>query len=181
MTDLRSSSPSDRDNNASGEVETLLKELESKDGVARQRARKRLTDIGHPAVPGLIQIFDHPEEQARWEAAKALVEIADPTAASALVDALEDENTDVRWVAAEGLIVLGGEGLRPLFEALVKRAKSVWLREGARHILHELRTSRESELIAPVLTALNPAAPWTEVAAAAHAALRQIHGGKPTK
>lgn len=38
----------------------------------------------------------------------------DPRAAPALVRALDDENSGVRWVAAKGLVGLGKAGLDPL-------------------------------------------------------------------
>jgi len=163
------------------EMETLLASLQSRDGMVRQRARNRLAEIGHAAVPHLIQLLDHLDAQVRWEGAKTLTAIADPTAAPALVLALEDEDTDVRWVAAEGLIVLGVEALRPLFEALVRRSKSVWFREGAHHVLHELRDGPRAAVITPVLSALEAGRPSMEAAAAAHTALHQLRGTKPVK
>jgi hypothetical protein len=62
--------------------------------------------------------------RTRWEAAKALSEIADPLAATALVNALEDDDADIRWVASEGLTALGRDGLEPLLAALLERAGS---------------------------------------------------------
>ena len=74
----------------------------------------------------------------RWEAAKSLSDIADPAAAPALVQALEDPETGVRWLAAEGLIRMRSACLQPLLHALTERADSVWLRDGAHHVLHDL-------------------------------------------
>ena len=48
----------------------------------------------------------------RWEAAKALGKIGDPKAALALVGALEDPRSGIRWLAAEGLMAIGREALR---------------------------------------------------------------------
>src|SRR5437588_9016694 len=79
----------------------LISGLSSKIGFVRLRARRSLVAAGHSAVALLIDVLGSANEQARWEAAKALSEIGDPSAATALVGALEDEDRDVRWMAAE--------------------------------------------------------------------------------
>ena len=73
---------------------------------------------GKPAVPSLIQLLSHRKTHVRWEAAKALCGIADPIAATALVNALDDTDDDVRWLAAEGVTALGRDGLQPLLTAM---------------------------------------------------------------
>ena len=94
--------------------------------------------VGKPAVPFLIPLLSHRKLQIRWEAAKTLCDIADPIAATALVNALDDSEGDVRWLAAEGLAALGCDGLHPLLAALLERAQSPWLCEGAHHVCHAL-------------------------------------------
>ena len=54
-------------------------------------------------------ILPHRKPHVRWEAAKALCGIADPLAAAALVNAFDDRDGDVRWLAAEGVAALGRE------------------------------------------------------------------------
>ena len=78
----------------------------------------------------MVELLKHPDHEVRWEAARALGEIADPRAAPALVVTLEDEGFDIRWLAAEGLIALGPVGLAPLLEALAEKANSVYLTGG---------------------------------------------------
>jgi hypothetical protein len=109
----------------------------------------------------------------RWEAAKALSEIQASSSAPALVAALEDNNSGVRWLAVKGLIGIGRTALRPLLEALIQRAGSIRLREGAHHVLHgmkELGMLRKSEL--EVYRALRDPAPDIEVPWAAEQALK---------
>ena len=64
-------------------VDQLLAALADKDGLERQKARNSLVEIGTAAVPGLITALNDNQQQVRWEAAKTLTEIADPTAADA--------------------------------------------------------------------------------------------------
>lgn len=89
------------------DIASILTQLNSNEGIARQRARERLVKLGASAVPCLIEMLTDPRDHLRWEAAKALSEIGDPKAAPALVQALEDDYCGVRWLAAEALIKLG--------------------------------------------------------------------------
>jgi hypothetical protein len=94
-------------------IPELVSALASPDPTVRTKTRKALVAIGKLAVPSLIGLLSHRKPHVRWEAAKALCGIADPLTASALVNALEDPDGDVRWLAAEGVAVSkeGKEGL----------------------------------------------------------------------
>ena len=111
----------------------------------------------------------------RWEAAKALCGIADPLAASALVNALDDRDGDVRWLAAEGLAALGRDGLQPLLAALLQRAESCWFCEGAHHVCHTLvKRKKLGPILRPVLAALKQSEPEVAVPPAAYTALSRL-------
>ena len=56
----------------------------------RHKARETLMSIGKQAVGHLIPLLKDPEDDVRWEAAKALADIVDVRAASGLVATLED-------------------------------------------------------------------------------------------
>ena len=138
----------------------LITELSNPDGIRRQRARVTLSRMGEAATDPLIQTLHSHRGPARWEAAKALSQIGSPKSAQALVEALEDDQFSIRWLAAEGLIALGREGLRPLLEALWQTPNSIRLREGVHHVLHDLvaRESLDEQLLAQlkaILAALN--------------------------
>lgn len=120
------------------EMAKWLAALNSKDGMERQHARLALVELGKPAVPYLIKALKDKHQQLRWEAAKALGSLNDPDAAPALVEALMDESSEIRWLAAEALIALREQAVVPLLLALEKHFKSVWLRHGAHHVLHDL-------------------------------------------
>jgi HEAT repeat protein len=155
----------------------LVSALASEDVGVRERARFALVEKGREAVPALINALTHPKNQARWEAAKALAEIADPAAALPLVHTLEDEDAGIRWVAAEGLIAMERGALPPVLRALIDRPHSLWLREGAHHVLHELVGGPLGERLAPVLEALEHGNPEEVVPVAAASALAGLSGG----
>jgi HEAT repeat protein len=159
-------------------VKNLVKTLSSFNDLSRVEARKALEAIGKPAVPLLIEALKDPNNLTRWEAAKALGEIGDTNAAPALVEALEDEEFDVRWLAAKALIELNIKGLRPLFHALIEHADSVFLREGAHHVLHDLAKGGLRKYLAPVLIALEDMDPAVQVPMAASHALKLLINAK---
>jgi HEAT repeat protein len=148
-------------------IDRLIGDLASSEGMQRQRARKRLVDIGRLATPPLVETLQSTSKHARWEAAKALGAIQDPGAAPALVGALRDQESSVRWLAAKGLIGLGRDALIPLLESLEKESDSVWMREGAHRVLHALVEEDVANDAAPVLEALEDIEPAIEVPIAA--------------
>ena len=130
--------------------------------------------LGHPAVGPLIPLLDDGHDHVRWEAAKSLGEIGDPAVAPALVKTLEDRDAGVRWLAAEGLIRMRRAGLPALFHALIERPDSVWLREGAHHVLHALAKHGLADRVSAVLAALEDIEPEAAIPAAARKALDSV-------
>jgi HEAT repeat protein len=150
----------------------LMNALRSTNGVRRQSARHELVSIGRQAVPFLVGALLDADFRVRWEAAKALVSIADPRSGPGLVRALRDDCLEVQWLAAEGLIALGKSAILPLLKALRDDSDSILLRQGAHHVLHDLeRKHLLDEKTAYVLETLRSLEPETLVAVAAHHAL----------
>lgn len=160
---------------ASG-IASLVAALADGSGAVRLKARAALVEIGNPAVPALIATLRSHDAQVRWEAAKALHDLADPSAAAALVAALEDKSFDVRWLAAEGLALIGRKALEPLFSALADHGDAVWLREGAHHMLKIAAHRGLAETVGPVLAALEGVEPELVTPPVAQAALKTLHG-----
>lgn len=107
------------------------------------------TEYREPAVQKLVQDLKNPHMRIRCRAARELREAGDPATAQALVDALEDDEIEVRWLASEALANLGAAAVIPLLEALIARFDSNRTRDGARHILHALQ--QRGELSAPLI------------------------------
>ena len=65
-----------------------------------------------------------------------------------------------------------------MLEALIKRSDSVWLREGAHHVLHDLSKGdlELKDLVAPVIAGLEGIEPEVEVLEPANTALDKLKG-----
>ncbi len=144
-------------------IEVLINSLSTRKDKLREGARHTLVAMGKPAISFLIKALKNKKALVRWEAAKALEEIADPETAPRLVAALENDDFDVRWLAAEGLIKMNIKGLKPLLEALERRGDSVLLREGAHHVFHDLAKGELRKYLIPVLASLEALEPGEEV------------------
>jgi HEAT repeat protein len=155
-------------------IGSLIADLASDDGITRVKARHALILSGDKAVKPLIEALTDRNQWVRWEAAKALGQIGNSAATNALVKALEDRMFDVRWLAAQGLITIGPEAIIPVLNVLIKRADSVWVREGAHHVLHDLARGRLKEALWPVVAALEDVDSPIEVPFAAKAALNVL-------
>ena len=131
-------------------IDGLLAMLQHRDGLVRQKGRRLLVEEGGAAVPGLCRILlNSPSKDARWGAAKALGEIP------ALLDALEDRNSDVAWLAAVALKGLGREAWKPVLQRLVERGvDSVAVRDGVHHVFVGQKFDRYEELFATVVRSL---------------------------
>jgi HEAT repeat protein len=156
------------------EIESLVVALRDRDGMKREHARERLVSFGPSATPFLVPLLSDRASQTRWEAAKALSEIADPASIAALLRALEDDDNDVSWLAAEGLASIGPPVAAPLMQTIIDRLKLVEIRQGAHHVLGELRKSEMGDKIAEVYNALDCGHPDTEIIGAAERALASL-------
>jgi HEAT repeat protein len=159
-------------------LDSLVAAFASHDVATRQNARHALVSIGEGAVNSLIKALQDRQDQVRWEAAKALVDIASPKAAPALVVTLRDEEGGIRWLAAEALVALGPSGLEPLLQGLIDNSRSPFIRAGAHHILHELVPGPCAELVLPVLVALEGPVPENRAPIAAYAALATLRNNR---
>lgn len=136
------------------DIRSLINDLSNKDGITRNKARIALVEIGAPSVELLVNALNDTSQTDRWEAAKALGQIKDPRSIDALVKALQDRQFDVRWLAAEALIAIGDESVKPLLQAIIDYPGSEYIREGAHHVLHDLRDGQYGDILRPVITSM---------------------------
>jgi hypothetical protein len=152
------------DNRGNGTlIEELIADLASHNDSVRVKARHSLVAMGRIAVSPMVQALKNKSNLVRWEITKALGETGDPETVPALIKALEDEEFDVRWLAAEGLIRMNINALKPLLQALENSGDSILLQEGAHHVFHDLAKGALRKFLVPVLTALERLEPGTEV------------------
>jgi hypothetical protein len=157
------------------EIRNLISELRSMDGAHRERARKMLVELGTQATKALLELLSDRDEHVRWEACKILGAIRDPIAAAPLAASLRDENIEVQWLATEALIALGPEALVPLLQNLELHFDSIFVRQGAFHVLHDIeRDYGLNEKTLALMNALHAQDPVITVAWAAHEALESL-------
>ena len=157
-------------------IEFLIKQLEGSDGVARQDAREKLTEIGGAEVTqALVILLNDHRRDVRWEAAKALIAIRDPSTASALTHHLSDEDSDIRWLAAEGLGELGEAGLLASLNAAIRYARDKEFCRAVRHTFLDFKKRRvHPELLDPLVEACNSSDHGAHLPVAAFKVLEQI-------
>ena len=159
--------------------QTLIEDLTCDDIIKCQKARRELVEKGSQSVEALEEALSSKKSWVRWEAAKALGQIADKTAVTALVGALLDKEFDVRWQASEALIRIGPAALEPLLKVLADHGdKSLTLRRGAHHILHDMNRGKYDALLRPVMASVEDGAPAIEVLVAAKKALDALRDMK---
>jgi HEAT repeat protein len=157
-------------------IDRLVEQLSDADGRVREQARHTMALIGDPAVPYVADLLGSSSWHLRWEATKTLASIANPASIPGLLRGLVDDEFEIRWVAAEGLIRVGPESLPPVLRLLLDRPDSKYVRHGARHVLSGL--SRENkviaEIVAPAQAVLGDTEPGSVVLQAADRALIRV-------
>ena len=156
------------------DINTLVKDLSSKDGMTRNKARIALVEIGEPSVEPLIKVLTDKSQTVRWASAKALSQIMDPRSIDALVNALQDRLFDVRWLAAEGLIAIGSKSVKPLLQAIMDNPDSEYIREGAHHIFHDLRGGKYGDILKPLINSMEDPTFTLDIPLVARKALQEI-------
>jgi len=156
-------------------IAASIEQLRSDSPRRRREAREALAATGSAATGQVVRALEGGNESLRWEAARVLADLHDPTSADALAAALMDDEAGVRWLAAEALIAIGPACLLPLLRLLLRRSDSAWLREGAHHVLSVIGPTAPPE-VAAVLHALEGIAAPTAVLAPTDNALRALEG-----
>lgn len=125
-------------------VQELIKQLDSESGNVRKNARAALVQLGKEVIPTLVKHLSCPKRKTHWEILKTIEEIKDPEAIPFLIDALDEESGDLRWIASIGLIHLGFQVVKPLLLSLTKKKDiSVFVLAGAHHVFYELYKKRK--------------------------------------
>jgi HEAT repeat protein len=139
------------------DLDGLIRELGSKDGMTRQKARESLILAGEPATPRVRELLASPDKQVRWEALKTLAAIADPGSLAEFVALLDDPRSDLRWLAATGLIRLGPRSIRPVLQALSDPKAPRGRLEMGRRVLGELSSDDQvlAGVVAPLMEVIN--------------------------
>ena len=162
-------------------TQSLVNLLESEDEKVRIRARKSLVTIGKQAVAPLSLVLENSKiHKARLEAAKALNEIGDLKSIPTLVKALEDQESDVAWLAAKTLEKFKKAAWSELLHALVDHgSESVLLQHGAHHILRKQKMEGYNDLLDILRTSLESGSVPESISPAAYHILERMK--KPSR
>ncbi len=137
-------------------IQDLLSTMGSQNGMERKRARETAVLIGDSVTPAVGALLDGDDKRLRWEAAKTLAAIADPTSTETLIALLRDPESDLRWLAADGLINLGPRSVLPLLESLLADPPTKGQAQMTGRVLRALASENDvlEEIVAPVIEAL---------------------------
>jgi len=124
-------------------ISELIEELGGDDGRKREKARAALVKKGKDSIKPLKKQLDHPKHLYRWEVMMALKDIAGEELIPLFIKKLYDEEGDIRWIAAEGLIQEGAKAVNPILKALLEDTESVFLLAGTHHIFRELHNNKK--------------------------------------
>ena len=126
------------------EIEDLINDLGNKNGRVRLKSRRKLVSKGREVIERMRELLDSPSYRVRWEAMKTLEQIGDPVTIPDFIQALEDDESEIRWLAAEGLINTGIKCVVPLLKTLLEKSESnsIFVYAGAHHVFSDLRKEK---------------------------------------
>jgi hypothetical protein len=114
-----------------------------------------LGKLGKSIIPQLHEILCSGDDHIRLEAVKVVKYIADKRSIPVLIYMLDDSETGIRWVAAEGLVNIGRASILPLLRSIRDRRNPAFLYKGAHHVLNSLLYGDEKEKLQPLLHSLD--------------------------
>ncbi len=137
----------------SEEIISLIPDLISTTTNKRMEARLKLEKMGPMVLEQISRLLESNNKQLRWEVAKSLECGSTIGSIPILLKLLADEESEIRWIAAEGLINIGRESIIPLLHELIFN-ESIYLNEGAHHVLQELLIKSEKRKYNSLIRAL---------------------------
>src|SRR5579883_3131687 len=116
-------------------VQALLNALHGADEQQSSQIFMALVNLGHVAVPALIEASQSNSSWMRWHSIRALGAIRDDRAIPVLTRALGDRDHGVAWMAAKGLAPFGKDCIEPALHLLITTEMTPWLRETSSYVL----------------------------------------------
>ena len=117
-------------------VQALLTVLPEADERMGSQIFMALVSLGHLAVPVLLECARSDSGWMRWHSVRALGRIHDPRALPVLVNALQDADHSVAWMAAKGLAPFERVCIEPVLHLLTTAQMTPWVAETASYVLH---------------------------------------------
>jgi HEAT repeat protein len=128
--------------------------LDDKNYTIKHNAGKALVKKGKTIIPQMHKLLSSKNSLLRKEAARIVELIADRRSISLLIGLLEDKESDIRWIAAEGLVKIGRQSILPLLKSVRDNKNSYYLNTGAHHVLNSLLQEKEKKELVPLMQSL---------------------------
>lgn len=157
-------------------VPALLNALAGADEQMGSQIFVSLVQLGHAAVPLLMEVCASNSAWMRWNCIRALAEISDTRALPVLVHSLRDSDHSVAWMAAKGLTKFGKLSIEPVLRLLTTVDTTPWLVETASYVLtHEYqRNPKFKPYLEPVVQHMHGVAYQVATPYKAQQALSQL-------
>jgi len=139
----------------SPEVRLLIPDLMDESTIKRKDARHALENRGEEVLEDLHYLIRSKNHQLRWEATKALEDIASEKSIPEFIKMMHDKESEFRWMAAEGLRKVGRSAIIPVLKLVEKSGQSPHIRTGAHHVLNALLTEGEKLEFENLMETLN--------------------------
>jgi HEAT repeat protein len=123
--------------------------------IKRLDARNKLIEKGADILTQIYKLVNSKHRQLRWEAAQIIRSVDTDDSIPKLLSLLNDYESDIRWIAAEGLIERGRTSLIPLLKYVIAHVKDPYVKNGAHHVLMEVLNRHERAENRDLLHALN--------------------------
>jgi hypothetical protein len=114
-----------------------------------------LISEANPHMPYSNELF-------RQEISKIVKIIADRRSIPALINLLEDKESDIRWIASESLVKIGRKSIIPLIRSIQAGKVSYFPGNGAWNVLQCLLTRTEKKALHGILFCLSRNAQTSE-------------------
>jgi len=128
-------------------------------------ARISLVKMGKTILPQLHKLAASENGLIRIQAAKLIQIAADERSINVMISLLNDNEFDIRWTAAAGLIKIGRKSIAPLLKAVRNGRNSLILNKRAHQVLSGLLSEEEKVLLKSLMQSLDNYHGLNEIAA----------------
>jgi HEAT repeat protein len=136
-------------------MDQVLGLLDDKNFKRKHEARKKLVHMGTSIIPQMHKLLSSGNSFLRMEVTKVVQLISDKRSIPLFICLLEDAESDIRWIAAEGLINIGRQCIHQLLGSIRDNKNPNFLYREAHHVLNSLMTDTEKKTYRPLLLSLD--------------------------
>jgi hypothetical protein len=135
-------------------VKLIIGLLDDKNYLEKHNARIALVGMGKHIIPHMHKLLASGNSTLRMEVAKVIELINDRRSIPLLIDLLEDKESGIRWIAAEGLVKIGRRTIMSLLRSVRDSKSPNFLYQGAHHVLNSLLSKKEKNKLPSLMLSL---------------------------